>query len=102
MELGAYPYAGIVMVGIIIYMVGMIVVGWWSARRIKTSTDYIVAGRRLPLFFATGTLFATWFCAGTLMGPHRKRTCLETRGSSSTLGVPLFVSYSPASSSRAS
>ena len=64
----SYPHAGMVLVGIIIYMLGMLAIGWWSSRQIKTSTDFIVAGRRLSLFLTTGTLFATWFCAGTLMG----------------------------------
>lgn len=59
---------GMVLFGVIIYMLVMVGIGWWSSRRIKDSTDYIVAGRRLPLFFIIGTLFATWFCAGTLMG----------------------------------
>jgi len=68
LELGSYPYAGMVIIGIIVYMIGMVLVGWWSSRQIKNTDDYIVAGRRLNLFFATGTLFATWFCAGTLMG----------------------------------
>ncbi|MGM0689217.1 MAG: sodium:solute symporter family transporter [Bacillota bacterium] len=57
-----------VLFGVIIYMLVMVGIGWWSSRKIKDSTDYIVAGRRLPLFFTIGTLFATWFCAGTLMG----------------------------------
>jgi SSS family transporter len=57
-----------VLIGVIIYMLGMLAIGWWSSRQIKSSTDFIVAGRRLSLFLTTGTLFATWFCAGTLMG----------------------------------
>lgn len=68
MELGTYQYGGMVLFGVIIYMLVMVGIGWWSSRKIKDSTDYIVAGRRLPLFFTIGTLFATWFCAGTLMG----------------------------------
>jgi solute:Na+ symporter, SSS family len=68
MELGTYQYGGMVLFGVIIYMLVMLGIGWWSSKKIKTSTDYIVAGRSLPLFFTIGTLFATWFCAGTLMG----------------------------------
>jgi len=68
MELGTYQYGNMVLVGVIIYMLVMLGIGWWSSKRVKNSTDYIVAGRRLPLFLTIGTLFATWFCAGTLMG----------------------------------
>ncbi len=68
MEIGIYKYGNMVLVGIIIYMLVMLGIGWWSSKKIKNSTDYIVAGRKLPLFFTIGTLFATWFCAGTLMG----------------------------------
>ncbi|HQJ98164.1 MAG TPA: sodium:solute symporter family protein [Thermoleophilia bacterium] len=67
-EIGQYEHGLLVLVVVILYMLMMIGVGVWSARRVKDSTDYIVAGRRLGTFFNTGTLFATWFCAGTLMG----------------------------------
>lgn len=57
-----------VLIGVIVYMIAMLCIGIWSSRQIKTATDYIVAGRRLGLPLVTGTLFATWFCAGTVMG----------------------------------
>ncbi len=57
-----------VLIGVIIYMIIMLSIGIWSSRQIKTATDYIVAGRRLGLPLVTGTLVATWFCAGTVMG----------------------------------
>ncbi len=68
LDIGDYKYGWLVLIDVLIYMLGMIGVGIWSARRVKDTTDYVVAGRRLGLFFTTGTLFATWFCAGTLMG----------------------------------
>ena len=68
MEQGLYQGSRLVMAGLLIYLLLMLAVGWWSRKRIKDSDDFIVAGRRLPLFLATGTLFATWFCGGTLMG----------------------------------
>ncbi|NLA04843.1 MAG: hypothetical protein GX881_03895 [Firmicutes bacterium] len=68
MEQGFYEYARPVMAGLFIYLLLMLAVGWWSHKRIKNTDDFIVAGRRLPLFLTTGTLFATWFCGGTLMG----------------------------------
>ena len=68
MEQGFYEHARPVMAALCIYLLLMLAVGWWSHRRIKDTDDFIVAGRRLPLFLTTGTLFATWFCGGTLMG----------------------------------
>ena len=68
LDIGHYEHGTIVVVILALYMAGMIGVGVWSSRRVKDSTDFIVAGRRLNTFFTTGTLFATWFCAGTLMG----------------------------------
>lgn len=67
-KIGEYEHGWLVLLVVIIYMIFMVGVGIWSSRRVKDSTDYMVAGRRLGLFFVVGTLFATWFCAGTLMG----------------------------------
>ena len=53
---------------IIIYFVGMILVGILVARRIKGSDDYLAAGRNLPLWLVTATLFATWWGGGTILG----------------------------------
>ncbi len=37
-----------------------------ASRRVKTESDYLIAGRKLPLFLAWGTLIATWFGAATM------------------------------------
>lgn len=50
-----------------IYLLCLLVVSLWSATRIQTSEDFIVAGRRLPVSLAAFTLLATWFGAGTLL-----------------------------------
>jgi solute:Na+ symporter, SSS family len=63
-----YQYANWVLIGLGIYMVLMLFIGWYASRKINTTTDYVVAGRRLGIFFCTGTLFATWFGSGTCMG----------------------------------
>lgn len=54
--------------GVSAYILMMLVIGWLSSKNIKDATDYIVAGRRLPLGLATAALFATWFGGGTSMG----------------------------------
>lgn len=68
MELGVYQGTAWVVAILAIYLVGMLYIGFICSKRISDTTDYIVAGRRLPLFYTVGTLFATWFCAGTVMG----------------------------------
>lgn len=64
----SFQHAHLVMAGLALYMLLMLAVGWWSRKRIKSSEDFIIAGRRLSLLLTSGTLFATWFCGGTLMG----------------------------------
>ena len=54
--------------GIAIYCGIMLFIGWWASRKVKGMHDFLVAGRRLPLWMATATLLATWFGAGSSMG----------------------------------
>lgn len=56
------------MIGMGVYLAAMICVGLWASRRISGISDFIVAGRRLPLWMATATMMATWFGAGSSMG----------------------------------
>lgn len=46
----------------------MLAIGVFASRRTHTATEFIVAGRRLPLFLCTATIIATWFGGGTIMG----------------------------------
>jgi SSS family solute:Na+ symporter len=48
------------------YVVLLLGVSCYASRRVQNESDYIVAGRRLPLFLAWGTLIATWFGAATM------------------------------------
>ncbi len=48
------------------YVAFLLVISIYASRRIRTEADYVVAGRRLPLFLAWGTLIATWFGAATM------------------------------------
>lgn len=59
---------GVILVGVGIYLVAMLAIGALAARRSKTSTDFIVAGRGLSLPIAAATLLATWMGAGTIIG----------------------------------
>jgi len=55
-------------IGIAIYIVVMLAIGCLAGRKVKNMGDFLVAGRRLPLWMATATLLATWFGAGSSMG----------------------------------
>jgi SSS family transporter len=58
----------VILAGVFFYMALMLGIGYWSSRQIKNLSDFLVAGRRLPFYLATATLFATWFGAGSCMG----------------------------------
>jgi solute:Na+ symporter, SSS family len=52
-----------------LYLVLMVVLGIYFARKeVKTSEDFMVAGRRLPKIVLIGTLLATWVGSGTVVG----------------------------------
>ena len=53
---------------VVIYLLGTLGLGLWAGTRIKNSTDFAIAGRRLPLVMVITTTFATWFGAETVMG----------------------------------
>lgn len=53
---------------VILYLLLTLLVGFWAARRVKNTQDFVVAGKRLPLMVAASALFATWFGSETLMG----------------------------------
>lgn len=45
-----------------------ILIGVWASRRVKTSGDYMLAGRSLPIVLSSAALFATWFGSETVFG----------------------------------
>jgi len=53
---------------VVIYLIGTLMIGVWAGRRIKTTSDFALAGRNLPLVMIVTTTFATWFGAETVMG----------------------------------
>lgn len=54
--------------GVALYMVIMLLIGFWASKRVKDTKDYIVAGGRFGWMLSIGTIFATWFGAETCMG----------------------------------
>lgn len=53
---------------VIIYVVISIGFGLLAARRVNNSTDYILAGRSLPIYITIATVFATWFGSEAVLG----------------------------------
>ena len=52
---------------VVLYLFVSIGIGLWAAKRVHNSRDYLVAGRSLPLYINTATVFATWFGAETVL-----------------------------------
>ena len=53
---------------VILYLMVSIGVGLYAATRVRNVKDYVMAGRHLPLYIVTATVFATWFGAETVLG----------------------------------
>lgn len=53
---------------IAVYLAVQLGIGIWIARRIRSETDYLLAGRSLGYTFATFSIFATWFGSETVVG----------------------------------
>ncbi len=58
----------IIFIGVGIYIALMMVVGAYAGKKTHTATEFIVAGRNMPMFLCTATIIATWFGGGTMMG----------------------------------
>lgn len=53
---------------VIVYLLITIAIGLWAAKRVKTTADFAIAGRHLPLVMIVTTTFATWFGSETVLG----------------------------------
>jgi len=53
---------------IVLYLLVSIGIGLYAATRVKSTSDYAVAGRSLPLPVIIATTFATWFGSETVLG----------------------------------
>ncbi len=57
-----------VQLGVIAYVVVQFAIGLWVARRVKTTTDFLIAGRTLGLGLVSFSVFATFFGAEAVVG----------------------------------
>lgn len=53
---------------VILYMVISIGIGLYASLRVHNSSDYVVAGRSLPIYITIATVFATWFGSEAVLG----------------------------------
>ena len=61
-----------ILLGAGLYVGILIFLGYRASKKVKGSTDFIVAGRKLPLLLCTFTIFANWFGPGTCIGAAGK------------------------------
>ncbi len=62
-----YQTSSILMFSVFWYLIFTFLLWIFFARKVKTSTDYILSGRNLPIYIITATAFATWFWAETII-----------------------------------
>ncbi len=55
-------------VAIGIYLIGIVVLGWWISKRQRTSEDYFVAGRRMGWFTLAISIWVSLCSANTMLG----------------------------------
>jgi SSS family transporter len=68
MNLENYGQLEIIIGAIILFFALRLAVGYFASKRVKNAVDYIVAGRRLPIYLTGASIMATWFAAETIMG----------------------------------
>jgi SSS family transporter len=57
-----------IFIGVAIYMIIMLVVGYLASKKTHTMTEFVVAGRGMPMALLSTTIIATWFGGGTMIG----------------------------------
>ena len=51
-----------------LYLLCTVAIGLFAATRVRSTTDYALAGRSLPLVMVITATFATWFGSETVLG----------------------------------
>ncbi len=55
---------------VVAYWVVSVAIGLVAARWVHNTRDFAVAGRRLPMYIVTATVFATWFAGQVPQAAH--------------------------------
>ena len=53
---------------VIIYWIISVAIGLYAAKFVHNTKDFAVAGRAMPMYIVTATVFATWFGSETVLG----------------------------------
>ena len=53
---------------VVAYWIISVAIGLWASLRVKNTKDFAIAGRGLPFYMVTATVFATWFGSETVLG----------------------------------
>src|SRR6476619_8232722 len=53
---------------VVIYWIISVAIGLYAAKFVHNTKDYAIAGRRMPMYIVTATVFATWFGSETVLG----------------------------------
>jgi Na+/proline symporter len=53
---------------VIVYWVISVAIGIYAAKFVHNTKDFAIAGRRMPMYIVTATVFATWFGSETVLG----------------------------------
>ena len=61
-----------VIVIVVVYLIAMLLIGWYSYTKISSNEDFMVAGRRLGPVLMAGTLAATEIGGGSSLGVVEK------------------------------
>lgn len=74
---------------VFIYLLSTIAIGLCTAKWVKNTTDFAIAGRQLPLYMTVATTFATWFSSEAVLSimPGTWIGSLASQWRSSHLGV---------------
>ena len=57
----------ILLISTIIYLILNVFLGFWASNKVRSTEDFVLAGRNLSLPMTTTSIFATWFGAETIM-----------------------------------
>lgn len=76
-----------------VYIVGMVVLGWWVSRGQKSGDDYLLGGRQVPFFLVLGTTIATMVGTGSSMGAVGKAYSNGWAGALFAIGAGLGLFF---------
>lgn len=52
----------------LIYIISTSIIGYYYSRKVNTVAGYAIAGKSLPMYITSATVFATWFGSESILG----------------------------------